>query len=89
MSNGGKSKLDFRQPTIQLLAFSKKTRTGHRNVHVSLGQLMRRMSLLDKIFETRQQNFKTFKLLFQTFHKPQTFPFINFLYIKPKPFFNH
>ena len=69
MSNEGISKPDFRQSTIQLLTISKDTRTGHKNVYVPLGQLMQRMSLLDKISETRQEKFKTVKL-FETFHNP-------------------
>ena len=56
-SNKGISKRDFRKPTVQLITILIKTQTGHKNVHVSLGQLMRRISLLEKINETRQKDF--------------------------------
>ena len=49
--NAGISRPDFLQFTIQQPTIFKWIRTGHKNVHVSLGSLMQRMSPLEKIVE--------------------------------------
>ena len=54
MSNEGISKPDSRQSSIQLPKISKNTWTGHKNEHVSLGQLMQRMPPLDEIYKTME-----------------------------------
>ena len=56
----GNIKTDFLQFTIQQPTFLKKTRTGHKIMHVSLGPLMQKMSPLEKIIDETIRTNRTF-----------------------------